>query len=414
MAWLTPAATGFLLTCLYVPQFMNRATSARWMAASVLVPVLLYLAGSGRKVDWLAAFLGVAFAGLSVLSTLWAISVPDAISRNWHLLVGVGAFLWGAQTGRHGIAAMAVAMGVGMAANSILVGIDLSGLAPHLVGYPDGAKTVEEAPLFVRVTNDPAGTFLNSNYMAEAAVVVIALVAAMRLSAPLKVGLILVTLPCALLGGSRGALVGLLSLAGMWGCLTGRWRSTALLGGLGAILAGVYVAMNLSDPYALLPRLATWANVLASWTWFGNGAGSFLTGYATIHDAWVASPPNVFGFVIRPGTAHNDLLTILFEHGVAGAVLAVGFAARVAWMGWRGPGLYPFGAILVLGLTNFPLYNPLPLVAFCAVCGWISSEPRFSRPVCGTPERGRWANIRWLSARSLSRGAMPPVHFSPL
>lgn len=392
MSWLTPAATGLLLTCLYVSPFMNRSTSARWMAASVMVPLLLVLA-ERRRADPLAAILGGLFLAWAFGSMPWALSLPDALNRNWHLLTGLGAFLWGAWAARGQMTAFAVAAGIGMAANSVLVLIDLSGIAPALVGSPGAI-----VPFFVRVTHPPAGTFMNGNYMAESAVVVLAMLAAAPLRIPARLALMAGTLPAALLGGSRGAVVALVALAGLWGLRQGRWRSVALMASLGAILAAVYVWRYVDDPYALVPRLAMWANALAGWTWTGYGSGSFLTGYALIRDAWVASPPSVFGFVIRPQTAHNDLLTILFEYGVAGTVLALAFVWRVAAVGWRRPEAYVFAAVLALGLTNFPLYNPLPLVAFCVACGCMCSGLRSLPPGCGTRQPARPASI--LSTRA--------------
>lgn len=386
-AWLAPAATGLALTCLYVPTFMNRSTSARWMAASVLVPLLL-VAVERRRIDPWAALAGGLFLAWALAATPWALSLPDALNRGWQMLVGAGAFLWGAWAPRGQAKVFAVAAGVGMAVNSLLALIDVSGLAPRLIG---GAGEI--VPFFARVTHEPAGTFMNGNYMAESAVVVVAMLAAAPLRHAIRLPLIAATLPAAILGGSRGALVALVALAGVWGLRQGRWRSVASLAALGGILAAVYVWRYVEDPYALVPRLAMWANVLAGWTWAGHGSGSFLPGYALIHDAWMASPPSVFGFAIRPQTAHNDMLTILFEHGAIGAALAAAFVCRVAAVGWRRPEFYVVAAVLTLGLTNFPLYNPLPVVAFCAACGCLCSGLHSYPPGCGTRRQGPPASI---------------------
>lgn len=358
-----PWALGLLLTCLYVPEFMNRATSARWMAAGVIIPSMLLALRRRADPDFGAAVTGLAFVALACASTLWAVSMPDALRRSWELALGVGTFMWAASSSRGDMVALVVAAGIGMAVNSILAVIQDVGI---------------ETPL-AYVTHTPAGTFLNGNYMAEGAAAVLFLILAAPLP-PLPRGLLAIgCLPALFLGGSRGALVAVFLVAAAWVAQKGRWRILGLLCASAGLAAGWYVWSRWGDPYALVTRWPMWLNTLAAWDWFGRGAGSYLTGYAMIHDVAIQTPPSVFGFLIRPQSAHNDMLTILFEHGAAGVALFAAFSGRCLWLARRSPILLTLVGILALGLTNFPLYNPLPFVLFCAACGWASSERHFSR-----------------------------------
>jgi len=332
------------------------------MALSVLVPLLLFLVREWRPVDRTAVLAGIAFLALTAASISWAVSAPDAVDRLWELTLGAGVFLWGAQVGRRGFAALAIGCGIGIAANSVLAVLQYAEIETG-VGV---------------VTRDPAGTFVNANYMAEGAVMAIAALFAAPLAPTLRWGLVLAALPAVLLPSSQGALIGIFAVGATVMARTGHLRTTGLLCAAGAALAGWYTWQHWGSPYFLPTRLPMWINTAASWSWFGYGSGSYLTGYAMIHDTAVPTPSSVFGFLIRPQTAHNDALTVLFEHGVVGLLLAAGFVARVAALGWRRPEIIVPVAALALGLANFPLYNPMPLALFFASCGWICSGQRSS------------------------------------
>lgn len=363
---------------------MSRSTEARWIALSIMVPLGLMVCKSGNKYSN-PILAGGAFLLWALLSTAWAISFPDALERDWHLILGAGAFLWGAGMTAGAFAALACCLGVGMAVNALLALLQIAGWATWLVGdvgfHPDA--------IIISLTHDPAGLFMNGNYLAEAAVVSAAMVVAAPLTRAAKLALLPGCCVCAIAGGSRGAVIGLAIILGV-ALLRAGYRRAVLIGAMvggGALVA--YLGLHSEFRFSMAPRLALWANTLAGWTWFGYGTGSYLAGYALISNAAVPSPASIFGFIIRPQTAHNDLLTILFENGVVGAALFLGFAGLLIRRAWHHPALSVIAVTLVLGLTNFPLYNPMPLFLFCAACGWVSANRVSLRSVSGSRSPAR-------------------------
>lgn len=337
--------------------------------------------------------LGAAFLTWSFAATTWAISLPDAVLRDWQLILAAGAFLWGSAAAVGAYRALAWGIGLGMIPNAILAALQALGIAPWLVGdvafFP--------ATLITSLTHAPSGLFMNGNYFAEAAAISLAFIIAAPVSALPKAGGATLCGLCVLAGGSRGADIAMAAMLAIAILRDGRLMLARWIAGLGMIGAVIYVYFHLADPYALAPRYAMWMNTAASWTWMGHGTGSYMVGYATIRDAYMPSPASVFGFVIRPQSAHNDLLTILFEDGAIGVMLFVAFCGAMIWRAWRSPEIYPIAAALVLGLTNFPLFNPVPLFLFSAACGWASSGHCFSRSDSGMRWRARPENYSLIS-----------------
>lgn len=366
---------------LYIPWFMSRSTEARWIALSIMAPLLLIATDKPRHCKLSAVgLLSLAFLAWALLSTVWAISFPDALERDWHLILAAGAFVWGAGMGAGALVSLAGCLGAGMAVNALLALLQLTGWG----GWLMSDVGVNPDAIIISLTHDPAGLFMNGNYLAEAAVVSAAMIVAAPLTSAARIALLPGCCVCALAGGSRGAVIGLAVILGI-ALLRAGYRRTALAGALvGAAALAAYLGLHSEFRFSMAPRIAMWTNTLAGWTWFGHGTGSYLSGYALISNAAVPSPASVFGFIIRPQTAHNDLLTILFENGVAGVVLFVGFCGMLIRRAWHHPALYVIAVTLVLGLTNFPLYNPVPLFLFCAACGWASANRASLRLVSGS------------------------------
>ena len=125
-------------------------------------------------------------------------------------------------------------------------------------------------------------------------------------------------------------------------CLLTFWRHYRFLGLIAAILlVGLLVGLVLMPGRAVHGglRIGLWTSAVFELSWFGHGLGGFFHRFP-----W-------FEY------AHNDLLQVLFELGVPGALL---FVAFFGYCLWRGPLVERAVLVvfLVEGLFGFPLYTP--------------------------------------------------------
>lgn len=366
-----PFIIGILLTDLYVPWFMSRASGPRWMTIAVMVPLFFIYSDKAFVPDFskkIIVLFGI-FVGYSALSTFWAISVYDAVERNFQLYLAVLCIIFGVYITSKSWDFLAAGLGVGMWVNFI-------------VGSFQYYEPLSWLPQHTKFS----AFFMNGNYLSEAAVVITFFIMASLLNYRQKLFLVLPCLGCAVMGGSRGAVISLIVTLLVMG-IRGSKRKVLYLTILLPVATSIatwYVLENKSDPYVLLPRWAMYANTFVSWDWFGRGAGSYLSGYATISNAYVQSPPSVFGFATRPASAHNDILTMLFEYGVVGVGIFSLFLGVLLKSAIKYKHFYIVLAVLLLGLTNFPLYNPTPLFLFFVTCGRIISADYFLALASGT------------------------------
>lgn len=198
----------------------------------------------------------------------------------------------------------------------------------------------------------PGAFFVNANFCAEAGV--IALVIAWKFNSRLWI-------PCAVMAflpGSRAAFLAIGALGLLW--LWKRSPRAGIAAGTCALILGSLYLAGSHDQ----GRFALWLNSLAMISIFGHGAGSFVSEFPLYADAAIKTPSNVYSFAMAPRTAHNDLLTLLAEHGLIGVALLSSLGRRPSS---NPTDLAVLVAILVMGTVNFPLYLPhgLVIAAFC-------------------------------------------------
>lgn len=285
----------FALTVLVWPPFYSAATAPRWALLAIVVPALLMI--RPREHRWGA----VAVLAIAAVSLLWTSNVFNGLDIlfKFSLLAGVFALVRTEDSPK-----VLAGMGWGLAFNALVLGFQMFG---------------------------SGSTFINPNFLAEAA-------------APVLVGLLclrqylLACAPaaCLALTGARGPLLAVSAAAFAW--LWGRSRAAAVL--LLLAIAAAVLAM-LATGYRLESvaiRIAVWRDALGALTFFGHGLGSVYTDF--------------------PGTnhLHNDALELIYELGIGSiaffAVIVIAFQAKMHTE------RLVLLTILVEGCFGFPLHLP--------------------------------------------------------
>lgn len=294
---------------------------------------------------------------------------------------------------------------------AVMVGSGLIGLL-QVVGPPGGAL------YFYRITNEGAavGLFANRNHNGLFAAMAIPLLAAfwrrhtpeldrkrlLRQTLLSALGLIAVSM--ALLTGSRGALLVLtLGVAGaIWIGWTGRNQRTLnhekgrrgengrllptmmFVGFAGAAFVAIalialqrsdglerLVATDSAQEMRLLALPVIWGGVTSLWP-FGGGAGSFETVYKHLEPIELLGPQYL-------NHAHNDWIEVLFEFGIAGAILILAglamYVVAVRQLFRANPKskthtLAQAGAVMLLMVGTLSIFDypaRVPLMAVCAM-----------------------------------------------
>lgn len=189
------------------------------------------------------------------------------------------------------------------------------------------------------------GLFINPNTLSEIAVIVLIGLCIYKLWWYVP-GL----LP-SVFNGSRAALLAL-GLTFSWYIWNKSKIISILLVGIGFVFF-TYRIETIKD------RLDIWQYALENTTWFGNGLSVFNS------DAY-------YNLVSRPIFAHNDLLQILYELGVIGAILISCFFLSVLRI--KRNERYIVFAFVVVSMFAFPLYLPISSSITFLVCGYIASN----------------------------------------
>ena len=352
-----------VLPLLYWPGFLAAGSTPKWLAASVLLPMLAIYAP--RPAAWRA---GLLFLLWCAATSLWALSTPMALDRLWlFCLVGLAFISAGALTRYQ----YRVGMGIALA------GIGLNGaLILGRLGGVDVLDVVFDHKLLH--TTDYAGLFINRNRLAAAAVAI---------SVP---GLVLWkwrVIPI--------LAIGLLSKAAMVGGLTALiastlqrrwWRTGAFICAMAALSATGYLHYLGVDKLGktgwehqrVYDRASLFINTAANITVTGQGLGSFWAGFPTFANDVVKSPGSVYTFDKRARTAHNDVLTLAYETGLIGLALFASLIVIIMrrpkrcledWAAWSG-----VVVILGMGMVSFPLYTPFAALMFGIHAGFLCRE----------------------------------------
>lgn len=319
----------FLLPLMHIPAFAAPATSSKWIFLSAVIPLIL----ACREFEITRAHkIGAVFIVWCAVTLFWAVSLPDGLMRLWQFCLMGGVFCLGSSLSMQQWRRCLTAFSLGVCINIILASVQLMGW--------DGVKVV---------THDPAGLFVNANYLGEAAV------AALGVGAYLPHIVVLLVIGVAL-SSSKGAVIGLTAVA-----LIHLWRShkiAAVWVGLicvtGASLYAANLGLNHPD---IKPRLILFVNSLVSIDLWGFGVGSYWSAFPLFHDAVIESHVSVYNFAIRPRTAHNDMLTLGVEVGAIGLGLFLWFIREVLRR-YEIAAFTVVVSVLALGLFSFPLFTP--------------------------------------------------------
>jgi hypothetical protein len=273
-----------LVAVAYWPGIAGAATTPRWAVLALMVPWLLH-----RQTINAVHVAGVAFIAWAALSLLWSASPQDGIGSLF--ILGLLAMcLWlGGEI--HDLRPVYIWAGLGLCVSSAAAVLQAAGFHPVL--------TNTDAL--------PSGLFVNANFMAEAAALIVVALVAERVW-----WLIPGLLPALILPQSRTAM-----LACGVGLMVNYRRHTWVMGGV-AVAAVAFMAWYAQTKWgSTSDRLMIWQSALNGVTLFGHGIGSF----------WTTFPQ--FDLRINPAAipeyAHNELLHIAFELGIVGVVLACVF-----------------------------------------------------------------------------------------
>ena len=371
------AVLTFALTLIMWPGFIESSNTPRWILLSATIPFFLLIAEIKLTKAHLIGFAWLAWAGLTAL---WSVSLYDSIFHLWHFVILAMVFCVGANLSRREIKWCFLAFVVGVSINAIIA-----------LGQMQGWDGVIQAGT---QQGAPTGSFMNKNYLAEAALMALpaTIILAKAWPIPFIIAALLATF-------SRGAFAagGLLLTSWMWG----RYRKTAIVLTSGILVAVILYFGNLSHDGRFMntsagARISFWANSVAMVVdrpW-GQGVGAYMPAYPKYHDAIIPTTTSAYRINMRPRTAHNDFLTIAAETGIPGAFLLTWFFITVLRSSRatdeQKTAFYTILAFLLLGMFNFPLY--LPTSAFLATlsAGYLAGG---RASVCGGQHRGR-AQIR--------------------
>ena len=286
--------------------------------------------------------------------------------------------------------------------------------AAMLVGLMQFSGAWFNNPLINDVAGQVAGTFANRNHFAVFMAIgcLVAPVWAFqdgrqpKWRGPVAMGLVILFMLVILASGSRaGILVGALSLvlalAMVWEALRRalirypRWVSLALPGGA-IVLVLIFVAISVAAGRAVsvdrvfaldqgqdmrTRGLPTVLAMTREYFPFGSGLGGFDAVFRA-HEPFELLKPTYFN------RAHNDLLEVVLDAGVAGALLllvALGWLARSGERAWRAGSsmrhaLPKLGSAILLLLVlasafDYPARTPMMMAMIVIAALWLKSRP---------------------------------------
>lgn len=308
-----------LVTSVYWPGIPGAATTPRW-ALLAIVPWLL----RDQKMTP-AHWFGLTFLLWAATTMLWNPAPLDGVGAIFVCLIWAACFCLGNQLGS--LRPVYAGAAVGMGAVS-LVALDQSIFNDRMLA---GLMPVH-------------GTFVNANYMGEAAALILVAVVAERMWWALPL-----VLPALALSEARGAILAAgIALAVHF---RSHWREFLVVGALAGLAVALFTFYK--DAASTPERLVIWQSALHGLTVFGRGIGSFWTQYPAFD---LRLHPASF-----PENAHNEFLTIWFELGLVGLVIALGFCLTLA-----GP-LDTSRLVLIALLTESCFAFPLHLPATCFI-----------------------------------------------
>lgn len=311
-----------LVSVAYWPGIAGAATTPRWALLALILPWVLR-----RQPINAVHIAGAVFVCWAVLTMAWNPAPLDGIGALFILGLLAMCFWLGGQI--VDMRCIYVWAGVGLWVSSAVA-------MAQWLGY----EPIRTVPGLL-----PSGLFVNGNFMAEAAALIVVAAVAERIWWLLP-GL----MPALLLPQARGAM-----LACAIGLAVHYRRHWWAIMTIGCIAIAAIVAYSAVKVGATDDRLAIWQATVNGITVFGHGVGSF----------WTASP----AFELRTGLhpwpeyAHNEFLHIAFELGIVGLALVCVFGLTLA--GPLDTSRLVLATLAVEMCFGFPLH--VPVTAFIAM-----------------------------------------------
>lgn len=321
---------GLALTVAFWPGISGAATSPRWAIAAIGASLLLFCARPIRIT--IAHLAGALFAVWCFTTLAWSAS-PDGTDAAFKFGILAVCFCLGSAI--DDLEPLWIGAGIGIALSSALTIIQLAGFAP------------------VAYLTIPSGLFLNGNYMAEAAVLVL-----IGLAAYGRWWLAVACLPAATFGLARGAILAGVTALTAW--LWMRSRSAAVAVVLVGVLAGSAMWASGYRTAHITERIGFWRDAVAGITVTGQGLGSFRDGFVSYAEQSDLRRS-------RPGQPHNEALGIAFETGIVGLGLFALFVAML--LGPMRPESLVLIALATESLFAQPLHLPATAVLGCLAAG---------------------------------------------
>lgn len=318
---------GLAVTGAYWPWLWSPAMTPKWAALSIVSCALLLY--RQQPIPFTRAHLaGAALLGWAFLSVTWSWVPLYSLNGLWLTAVlPAVCFCLGSQT--QNLRHLFIGAGLGMALSS-------AAAIGQLAGWIDWPSI-----------NIPSGLFLNKNFMAEAAALVLIWLIAERvwwLAVPV--------MPAVVLADARGALLAL----GIGLAVELKRRPSWLIGALLVADFALFIAgMATHSQATTTERLDIWGDTIDDLGFFGSGIGSF---------GFMPHALHLDGFSLH---AHNDFLELLYELGMVGLGLAVLFMWHV------GIPSNSAGLVLIVFMVEacfaFPSHLPVTLCLAAVAAG---------------------------------------------
>lgn len=320
----------------YWPGVYGAATTLRWAVLWVTMPLIM-MSCKGYSTNTRSLLNIAAFGLYAVASLTWTASQLDGILEIVVLGTLFQSIILGHSLGSKNLEPFRLIF----FAASLGIGINSAIAIAQALGY---------RPV-IQIFNSPSGLFLNGNILAETATLVAVGCAVHRMWMAVAI-----VSPAIVLPMHRGSIVAIAVVATWWAIGHRRWFAAAAIAAA-CVLVTAYLTLNRYVPtdavgraignggQGIAERFGIWKPTLGGLTWFGHGAGAFR-GLIELYSQ---------GAVADPLHAHNDLLELTFNYGLAALIpMAVVAACLMSGSPYRLVVL----ALAVLGLSEFQLFMP--------------------------------------------------------
>lgn len=324
---------GLGILTVYIPGIFGAAISTGWLFLFVAIPiVLLFYKDDFALKD--AHILGIIFIFLAALSFLWVENFNIAWFFFLQLVICITTLYLGSCI--KDIKYILHGLGAGIAVNSIISVLQYKG----------------QLQIIFTNANEIAALFVNKNIYCEVSAVLFIIFAVYKLWYWIPF-----TLPAFVIVHSRAAMLAL----GIYITYEIYKRSKLIAGVI--VLLGV-AFLFYSDHASLHERFSIWKDTVSGLSILGNGVGSFDILYPK-------NAVNIDTLLARPKQAHNDLLQIIFEHGIFSSILIAMFINVLSIKSEKQIILW---AIIVISLFTYPFHIPAMAFIWFIIAGNLISS----------------------------------------